>query len=186
MSCPDLFQLNCANYEIKCHDCAAINLNCKSFYYQALYDIGQHPYVRERKQQEVNHRAELRKIEIKDSKAKYYNSRGRTVEKKVIKSIAGAKLTYNSGHTNGDGDGYIYIDDVKYGFSHKMRFSHRNQLGPTSAEWAKGKTEGTDFWLTTSTVYGTIVTMKQDTFDELIELIQRLRQEYERLNNDRP
>lgn len=177
MTCPDDYAFNCKNYEVQCLSCKAVNTEGERLFYSPVIigaGLDQHPYIREAKGERSRLNAEQkeeRNTEVA-KRARYYNRKGKEIERKVIKSIRGAKLTFNSGATNNDSDGYIWIEDTKYVLSHKMRFSTKNLLGPTSAEW-NDRGEGTDIWLTTSETYGTVVTMKQETLDELLDVIYR-------------
>lgn len=184
--CPESFRLNCSNYFTKCNSCKTVTETGDGFYYEPIikdpsYSYTRHPY-RIKTTEEKNR---LKKESYKEKQeykqtdkvraSRKYNRLGKKIERDVIKSIEGAKLTYASGSISHDGDGYIYLGDSKYVFSHKQRFSNRNQLGPTSKEWVEGLSEGCDIWLTSSKDYGTIVTMNKDIFDELIKLIKERR-----------
>ncbi len=173
MSCPFEFQENCVNYEVKCHLCKCISPGGEGMYYIPLADIGTHPYWAEYKVQQAQLRADARLNKpAKNKQASYYSRQGRIMERKIINSIDGSELTFNSGHTNHDSDGKLTLADTTYRLSHKTRFNNRNVFGPTRAEWDKAKSDGTDIWLTTSPQLGTLVTMSKDIFDELIRLIR--------------
>lgn len=161
-NCPLVFYNNCANYQIKCKLCVAHRKNLERPL--LLYK----PIISAEGLYFTQHPCFVRKTSLKkevDKKARAYNRKGHTIERKVMKEV-GAKLTYNSGATNGDGDGTLTINGTKYHLSHKQRFNNRNTLGPTSKEWEE---KGIDIWITSSEERGQIVTMSVDVFKELID-----------------
>jgi hypothetical protein len=160
--CPPDFASNCALGVIGCPKCSANGKGDRLLYQPISPDLPlkSHP----------TYAKPVKETKVKDAKARAYNRKGRSIEKKIMKEL-GAKSTYMSGATNHDGDGHITIKGFKYRIGHKNRFNNRNTLGPTSSEMKQDKAMGITIWVTSSEKDGSIVTMSKELFEELLGYI---------------
>jgi len=168
--CPEEFQENCRYYEIQCHICAAVGKGDRFFYQPLSKDIplsrNRHPHSQHIKASNLA-KAAIAKRAKKASIQSTQGKAARKMEVKVLRSI-GARSTANSGATFNDGDGFLVVDGVQYNIEHKHRPGGRNCLGPTPAEWDKGKAQGVEVYITTSSEHGSVVTMPLDTLKSLL------------------
>ncbi len=180
-NCPEEFRENCTFKSVKCSSCRACDGNNATLHYAPITNSAdlaykEHPSFKQAKQAKKDaavtaKREQRSKQSFKDAQR---NSRqGRKVEKKVLKQLD-ARSTVGSGAVFGDGDGYLGLPGGhRLYIEHKARLANRNTLGPTSDEWEKGRQQGCEVFLTTSDTHGTVVTMSQKTFNELMELVRQ-------------
>lgn len=170
-NCPEVWALNCLNYEVMCHECSACDPTNETLYYRNIsksFPLSKHPEylvyksaARDARRKENKEKKEANKQYSKNSK------QGRKTELKTLAQL-GATPTKASGKLLGDGDGFIETPYGKYYIEHKTRIAPRNELGPTSAEWVKGKAQGCQIFITTSEHYGAVVTLPLEIFKQLI------------------
>lgn len=180
-NCPEEFRENCTFKSIKCQDCrACIGENPNLHYSPIIKSPGlafkDHPSYKQAEQarKDAKVAAKRERQSTPAFKTAQRNTRqGRKIEKQVLKQVE-AKSTAGSGAVFGDGDGYLGLPGGhRLYIEHKARLANKHTLGPTAAEWEKGRQQGCEVFLTTSDVHGTVVTMSQKTFNELMELVRQ-------------
>lgn len=177
--CPEEFRQNCVYQDVKCSACKGFDSTNSVLHYRPVIkdeelSFKKHPATLETTAQKNKEKKEAKKTHRASASFKTAQKnvrQGRKIEAKVL-AKSNASLTKGSGAVYGDGDGFITLPgDTKLYIEHKARLAGKNVLGPTKDEWLKAATQGVNIFMTTSSEMGTIVTMTQQTLNELLSLI---------------
>ncbi len=179
MQCSFSFAENCQLKDIQCKVCKCFDpdqpLLYKPIAKQDALAYKKHPVYIEEQQLQKHKLAEAkreRQASASFKNAQNNNRQGRRIEEQVLKKLK-ATSTVASGAVYGDADGYILIAGHRYYIEHKARLNNKNTLGPRLPEWQKAREQGASIFMVTSQEQGTLVTMSQATFNELIELANK-------------
>jgi len=148
-NCPLLNQLNCRNFEIKCHDCLCTN-DERPLQYSPLDKNIIHPY-------------KLKEREKRSQEGRSNRSRGRRNEKTIMNTISQGKVKKSSIGC----DGYIPFHSHNLKVEIKTRLNHKSKW-PTTQEWGKFLTQGLDIFIVDNGDGDVRCSMTIDTLNSLL------------------